>query len=663
MLSRFAVITAIVSLAIVFASCSRIAPTDRSLRFASTIAGANGEFGETFGVAIKDGDIYVSDGQNGKIWKIHDGQISSFADELDTPSGLAFMPNGDLVVADAGTNRIIVSKGVEVASGTYYGGQGKGRGYEDGDRNSALFNGPLGVAADQNGRIYIADTYNDRIRVIENGRVTTLAGGSRGFADGVGTAAKFDTPCGIAVWQDKLLVADTGNSRIRVIEPNGEVWTLAGTGESDLKDGIAAESKFVQPTGITVDPNGTIFVTDGNAIREIGGLFPIVRTIMASSHGLSDGVLRRARFNSPSGITIAPDRSVIVADTSNRLVRKLSLDNGTEITTEQITALRGTAEQFRNAAPARWPYDPPMAKRDIAGTLGEIRGDTTVDPNNLHFHNGLDIAGSYGEIARFVRDEKVLSPVATELFGDLRENIRMPTMGYIHIRLGRDKDQKPFGDPRFQFMTDANGKLTDVRVPRGASFKAGEPIGTLNPFNHVHLIAGRVGSEMNALDALILPGIVDTRPPVVEKAMFFSNGNELKPANGKVIIKGKIEIVMQAYDQVDGNAARRRLGLYKAGYQLLRADKTPTGDIQWNILFDRMPRGSAVPFVYATGSKSGATGETIFDYIVTNHVEGDDYSEDWLDASQLDPGNYIVRVWAGDYFGNNSYVDTPVEVK
>jgi len=236
-------------------------------------------------------------------------------------------------------------------------------------------------------------------------------------------------------------------------------------------------------------------------------------------------------------------------------------------------------------------------------------------------------------------------------------------MGYIHIRLGRDQSGKPFGDQRFEFTTDSSGKLTDVRVPRGAAFKAGEPIGSLNPMNHVHLIAGRPGSEMNALDALLLPGVTDTRPPVIEGVTFWSGETEITPMNGRTSLSGKVRIVMQAYDQVDGNVARRKLGLYQAGYQILRADKTPLSDIQWTIRFDRMPPAASLPFVYAKGSKSGATGDTVFDYIVTNHVEGDEYSEGSLDATSLDPGIYIVRVWAGDYFGNNSYVDIPVEVR
>lgn len=653
---------AVVAALALVSSCSRsVSERDTTLKFVATLAGQNGEFGETFGIALKDSDVYVSDGQAGRIWRVHQGQPSVLAEGLATPSGIAFAPDGRLVVADAGSSTIQAVN--ETGTLTKVAGVEGVKGLADGDVASAMFNAPVAVAVSSAGKIFVADTYNDRIRVIDGGRIETLAGGSRGFADGAAGSARFDTPCGIAIWQDKVLVADTGNRRIRVVEQDGSVWTLAGTGDDDLKDGIAGQAQFVEPTGIAVDANGIVYVTDGNAVRQISGLFPIVRTMSASSSGIKDGRSGASRFNSPSGVAVGPDGSLLVADTENRLVRQLSPEPGNEITKDEIAALRGTAEQFRNAAPARWPYDPPEAKREIAGTLGEIRGDTTVEHPDLHFHNGLDIAGGYGETARFVRDEKVLSPLATDNFGNLRELIRMPTMGYIHIRLGRDQNGKPFDDPRFQFTTDASGKLTDIRVPRGASFKAGEAIGTLNAMNHVHLIAGRAGSEMNALDALILPGVADTRPPVIEGVTFWSGQNEIRPTTGKISLSGKVRIVMQAYDQVDGNVARRKLGLYQAGLQTMRADKTPLTDIKWNIRFDRMPPGASLPFVYAKGSKSGASGDTVFDYIVTNHVEGDEYSEGYLDTTSLEPGNYIVRVWAGDYFGNNSYVDTPVEVK
>jgi hypothetical protein len=111
-------------------------------------------------------------------------------------------------------------------------------GFADGDAASALFNAPIGIAAGADGKVFVADTYNDRIRVIGNGKVSTLAGNTSGYSDGTGTDARFDTPCGIAIWHDKIAVADAGNRRIRVVEPDGRVWTLAGNGDADLNDGL-----------------------------------------------------------------------------------------------------------------------------------------------------------------------------------------------------------------------------------------------------------------------------------------------------------------------------------------------------------------------------------------------------------------------------------------
>lgn len=662
-LKRFACAAVLVGGSALAPSCHLPrADGDRTPGYVSTIAGRNGEFGEAFGVAVRGDDLYVSDGQAGIIWKVQKDRSTPFWEGLKTPSGLAVTADGSLVVADAGTSQVLVSDGPDLGSAHIYGAKDGRRGFADGDAESALFNGPLGVAAADDGKIYVADTYNDRIRVIDHGQITTLAGGSRGFADSAGEMAKFDTPAGIAVWRDKLLVADTGNRRIRVVEPNGVVWTLAGTGETGPKDGSLPLSGLASPTCVAVDHDGRIYICDANSVREIAGVMPTIRVIAGSSRGQSDGASHRASFNGPTGLAIEPDGSVLVADSENRVVRRISHAGGDEITSEQVRKLRGTAEQFRNAAPARWPFDPPTTPREIAGTLGEIRGEMKPGSSDVRFHNGLDVTGGYGETARFVRTEKVLRPIAVDNFGNLRESVRMPTMGYVHVRLGRDQDNTPFDDGRFQFSRDANGKIVDVRIPRGTAFSAGDPIGTLNAMNHVHLIAGRSGSEMNALDALILPGIGDARPPKIEKVTFYENETEIKPVGGKLQLAGSTRITVRAYDQMDGNADRRRLGLYQAGYQWLNADKTGLTDIEWNIRFDRMPPSAAVPFAYAVGSKSGATGETIFDYIVTNRVETGVYSEGAFDTTALHPGSYVVRVWAGDYFGNNTYLDTPIEI-
>lgn len=635
------------------------------LRFVSTIAGVNGELGEPFGIAVRGDDIYLSDGEHGRIWLIRAGVATVFADGFDTPSAISFHTDGRLIVADSGSHTIkSVNWNGDVA--LVAGVEGRS-GLADGDPSSALFNAPIGVGVTADGRIAVADTYNDRIRIIDQGQVTTLAGATKGFMDGAPNEARFDTPAGVTVWHDRLLVADTANHRLRVVEADGRVWTLAGNGESSLVDGLIGASAFVQPTATAVDAHGTIFVADGNAVRRIGGVMPAVRTISAGSRGIHDGPFSRARFNRPSGLALDSGGRLLVADSENRLVRRFAFDDdGPSISGEQINTLRGNAEGFHRLQPGRWPFDPPQAKRDIAGTLGEIRGEMTDADSQVRFHNGLDIAGDYGETARFIREEKVLRPVAAENFGTLRELLRMPTLGYIHIKLGRDQASAPFADPRFQFERDAAGKIVGVRVPRGSKFKAGEPIGTLNAMNHVHLIAGRSGSEMNALAALDLPGISDSRPPVIEKvAIFDQNWHPVETLSDKSRIKlrGKNRIVVRAYDQMDGNSDRRRLGVYKLTYQIFAGDSPITSGPAASIVFDRMPPADGASVVYAPGSQSGPTGETIFNYTVTNSCDGDRVEEGFLDTTLLAHGVYSLNISVEDHFGNGTTRTIDFEVE
>ena len=623
-----------------------------------TIAGAQEKLGEPFGIAARSGEIFVSDGETGKIWRVSNNQTYTLlSDKFHTPSAIAFDKNGDLIVADAGTHTIkkliIESGAVESIAGVE-----NQKGFADGEAAAALFNHPVGVAVSEN-KIFVADTYNDRNRVVENGRISTIAGGEQGFADAEnGAAAKFDTPCGLANWNGNLIVADAGNRRVRLIEPSGKTWTLAGNGAEDSLDGFPYESSFVEPIAVTVDSLGVIYVADGDAIRVIGKrVLPFVETVTGTKGGYTDGALRAAGFNRPSGLASDEAGNLFVADSENQTVRVLTgAEIGAEITTEAKDKMRVSAEEFRRLSAPRWTYNPPEAPREIAGTLGEIRGEIVDADSHARFHNGLDIAGGYGETARFVRAEKVLHPLAAENFATGRELIRMPTVGYIHIRLGRDKADAIFADNRFNFSRDAQGKLKNVRVPRGAKFEAGEAIGTLNAMNHVHLVAGRSGAEMNALAALAFPGVADSIAPVIEAvALYAENWQpivETPKPDARIKLDGKTRIVVRAYDRMDGNTAQRRLGVYRLGYQILRADKTPVSDIDWTITFDRNPDAEAVKYVYAAGSKSGATGGTIFNYIASNRVGGDDCREDFFDAGKLESGEYVLRVAAADFFGN-----------
>ncbi len=647
-------------------SCQKAEFKPRLISKVTTLFGTNPKIGEPFGVAVKADEIYVSDGDGGKILKISKvGAATVLTDKLDTPSQIVFDKNADLIVADSGTNTIKKIKPtgeIELIAGVE-----NQSGFQDGDAKSALFNSPIGVAVSE-GKIYVADTYNDKIRVIENGKVSTLAGSSEGFAEGIGIQAKFDTPCGIAVNSEgKIIVADSNNHRLRVVESDGRTWTLSGNSTANLVDGSLSEAVFVQPTAVSISNSGAIYIADGNAIRVIENqIIPVVKTISNDKRRFADGDLKVARFNRPSGLAFDEKGNLFVADSENQSLRVFTGEEiGKTLSPEEIENNRTKAEDFRQIAAPRWSYNPPENKREIAGTLGEIRGEMTAENPQVWFHNGLDVVGGYGETARFVRTEKVLRPISAENFASLRELVRLPTLGYIHIRLGRDKDNNVFNDKRFLFSKDDGGKLNGVRVPRGAKFQAGEPIGTLNPMNHVHLIAGRSGAEMNALDALILPDVSDKIAPIIESiSLFDENWNAVETQNKseRVNLNGKTRIVIKAYDRMDGNAERRRLGVFQVGYQIFKDDKTPITEQLWTIRFDRLPEPETVNLVYAVGSKSGATGETIFNYIATNQVHGNVAKEDFFDAAKFENGKYIIRVFAADYFGNTASKDLDITI-
>ena len=612
-------------------------------------------------------NLYVSDGERGAIQRVgNDGKVELLTEKLVVPSGIAFDKNGDLIVADSGTHTIKKVKTADGATEIIAGVENK-KGFADGDAASALFNAPIGIAVIDE-KIFVADTYNDKIRVIENGKVSTLAGSEQGFADGIGNSVKFDTPCGLAVWRDgKILVADAGNSRIRVVEQTGKTSTFAGNGVKDSIDGFLSEAGFVQPTAIAIDSFGVIYIADGNAIRAVGRrLFTFVETITQTRRGFTDGDLFTAKFNRPSGLAIGENGNLFVADADNQVIRVFTgADIGREITKVEIEKLRFKPEEFRQSGEPRWMYNPPDKKREIAGTLGEIRGEYEDENSEVWFHNGLDVVGGYGETARFIRTEKVLEPFAVQNFDTLRELIRMPTLGYIHIRLGRESGGKIFDDDRFQFAFDENTKPKSLRVSRGTKFEAGEPIGTLNSYNHVHLIAGRSGAELNALDALIFPGISDTIAPTIENVVFYDeNWREITGENKKTPLKlnGKTRIVIRAFDRMDGNAERRKLGVYMVGYQILK-DKQLIVDRKNAVSFARMPDAGFGKLVYAPGSQSGYTPVTYFDYVATNEVSGDAAREGFFDATRFENGNYILRVIVSDFFKNETSKDFEISVE
>jgi len=207
----------------------------------------------------------------------------------------------------------------------------------DGSNSQARFNNPSGFVMGINGIMYIADTFNNAIRMMnQNGQVITLAGSTTaGFINGVGTQASFKAPWGVAVDNfGTCYVADTGNNAIRMITSAGIVTTIAGSisGLSGSVDGIGTSARFNGPKGITVDNIGNIYVADtgNNSIRLINSTTYTVTTFAGISsnfiNGKADGVGADASFYRPIGITTDSSRNIYVADYMNNLIRKILPD-------------------------------------------------------------------------------------------------------------------------------------------------------------------------------------------------------------------------------------------------------------------------------------------------------------------------------------------------
>ena len=189
-------------------------------------------------------------------------------------------------------------------------------------------NHPNGIAADCFGNLYIADTGNNSIRkMAADGSVSVLAGaGAMGAADGQGADARFNGPFGIAVDLDgNVYVTDQGNSTVRKITPDGRVTTLGGVANAvGSADGIGAAARFSYPAGLAADEAGNLYVADRNnsAIRKIDSA-GMVTTLagVAGNDGSTDGATGAALFSFPSGLAVDTAGVVYVADTSANTIR------------------------------------------------------------------------------------------------------------------------------------------------------------------------------------------------------------------------------------------------------------------------------------------------------------------------------------------------------
>ena len=306
------------------------------------------QFSNPSGVAVdSSGNVLIADTKNHRIRSVSpSGTISTLAGTgtagfggdggdptqalLREPFGVSVGPDGRVYIADSGNNRIRVIT-VDGAIETIAGVTQSGFSGDGGPAGGARLANPSGVAVGRSGELYVADTWNHRIRKIESGVITTVGGtGQFGYGGdgGPALAAALRYPRSVTVdAAGNVYIADTGNHRVRRIGRDGQISSVIGTGTSGLDGdcGPAASASLAVPRGVLAVPDGSLYVADSgnNAVRRIGTDGVVTTVIGTGSCGASGDDVSGSpkKLNNPVGIALGNDGQLVVADSGNHRVR------------------------------------------------------------------------------------------------------------------------------------------------------------------------------------------------------------------------------------------------------------------------------------------------------------------------------------------------------
>ena len=358
-------------------SNNRIRKVDSSGNISTVAGGSIGDGGAAVAARLHNpssvaldgaGNLYIADWGNQRIRKVSaTGVISTVAGigtigtggfsgdggaavaaQLNSPSSVALDGSGNLYIADTYNQRIrkVDSSGnISTVAGTGTGGLHTGGFSGDGAAAvAAQLNRPQGVALDGSGNLYIADTYNQRIRKVDSsGNISTVAGtGTGGFGTGgfsgdgaAATAAQLNRPQGLALdGSGNLYIADTLNHRIRKVDAAGVISTVAGDGSPGISGsggyggdgGAAVAAQLSWPSGVALDGSGNLYIADTSnyRIRKVDSSGNISTVAGGGSSGLGDGgAATAAQLLGPWGVALDRAGNLYIADTSNNRIRKV----------------------------------------------------------------------------------------------------------------------------------------------------------------------------------------------------------------------------------------------------------------------------------------------------------------------------------------------------
>ncbi|MDR3738109.1 MAG: hypothetical protein P4L40_03725 [Terracidiphilus sp.] len=346
---------------------------------------------QPYGIAVDAaGHVYIADCFNKVIREVSNGVITTFAGngtygysgdngpatsaQLDGPSGVAVDASGNVYIADSGNNRIRkVANGVIT---TFAGNGTQGYSGDNGLAANAELYAPEGVGVDAAGTVYIADSYNNVVRKVSDGVITTVAGtGAWGYSgdNGPATRGQMNTPWSVAADSSgNVYIADLGNGRLRKVS-NGVITTIAGGGDALGNNGPPTSAKLFRPLGVAADPAGNVYIADassGNATNNLiwkvsSGLITAFAGTGSWGSSGDNGPATEAELSEPYGVAVDASGNVYIADSDNNRIRRVS--NGV-ITTIAGNGTMGWAGDYGPATAAQFSFPTGVAV-DASGNV------------------------------------------------------------------------------------------------------------------------------------------------------------------------------------------------------------------------------------------------------------------------------------------------------